>query len=216
MIHAYDEMYIDGAMIRMGDMLEYAVLDLNMDPDSFFKMFLDSSISRKFEIGNVSIVAGKSGPEIALMILDEIDHKEVYTEPTWREDRSDVFWAGWTMAYFQWYENKPFRVIWKDVPIRTLLKMYATYHEADLSKAVESMKRMMHRKESKSIFELRTLRGWTQTQLAEMAGMSISQLQRLEYGERKTDNMTLKSAIALANALGIEPEELLSKDESIY
>ena len=35
MIRAYDEMYIEGAMIRMGDMFEYVVLDLGYDIDYY-------------------------------------------------------------------------------------------------------------------------------------------------------------------------------------
>jgi hypothetical protein len=38
--------------------------------------------------------------------------------------------------------------------------------------------------------------------------MSISQLQRLEYGERKVENLPLKSALSLAKALRVEMEEL--------
>lgn len=37
----------------------------------------------------------------------------------------------------------------------------------------------------------------------------ISQLQRLEYGKRKIEHMSLKSALALAKALGVEVEELI-------
>ena len=213
MIHAYDKMYVKGAMIRMGDMFEYVALDLGIDIDIFFKMFLDSTASRKFEIGNVSIVAGKSGVEIAQLVLEEIDFRNDFIKPTWREDRSDYYWAGWVLAYFQWIKNMPFKNIWKYISIRNLLKIYPTYHEADISRAVMSMERAIKKPASKDIAELRIIRGWSQAQLAEMAHMSVSQLQRLEYGERKTDNLTLKTALALANALGVDVEELLESKE---
>ena len=47
-----------------------------------------------------------------------------------------------------------------------------------------------------------------QQELAGRAHMSISQLQRLEYGERKSWNLSLKAVLALANALGVNVEEL--------
>lgn len=50
MIHAYDEMYVEGAMIRMGDMLEYACLDCGYAPDGFWRMFLQSEVARRFDI----------------------------------------------------------------------------------------------------------------------------------------------------------------------
>ena len=38
--------------------------------------------------------------------------------------------------------------------------------------------------------------------------MSVSALQRIEYGERKVENLSLKTALALADALGVDVEEL--------
>jgi DNA-binding XRE family transcriptional regulator len=208
MIHAYDEMYVEGAMIRMGDMLEYACLDCGYNPDGFWRMFLQSEVSRRFEIGDISVVAGKSGPELAYMILSDIDHREEYTEPMWREDRSDLYWSGWVIAYYQWYTAQPFSVIWRSISIRMLQKMYYPLHEADISKALEVLSEMQKPVKKNSIRNLRLVRGITQQELADCAHMSISQLQRLEYGERKVENLSLKSALALANALGVAVEEL--------
>lgn len=55
---------------------------------------------------------------------------------------------------------------------------------------------------------MRKIKGLTQQELAERAHMSVSQLQRLEYGERKVENLSLKTDLALARALNIEVEEL--------
>ena len=55
---------------------------------------------------------------------------------------------------------------------------------------------------------LRLTRGMTQQELADEAHMTVSQLQRLEYGERKVENLSLKTALALAEALGVEVSEL--------
>lgn len=208
MIHAYDEMYVEGAMQRLGDMLEYACMDCGYDPDSFWKMFLDSGVARRFEIGDVSVIAGKSGPELAREILRDIDHRTECPEPAWREDRSDLYWSGWVLAYFQWYENLPFSEIWNSISIRMLQKMYPTLHEADISKAVDTMEGMMKKTRKNSVQNLRLVRGLTQKQLADRAHMTVSQLQRIEYGERKVENLSLKTAIALAKALGVDVEEL--------
>lgn len=208
MIHAYDEMYVEGAMQRLGDMLEYACLDCGYDPDSFWKMFLDSSMARRFEIGDVSVIAGKSGPELAREILYDIDHRLECPEPAWREDRSDLYWSGWVLAYFQWYENLPFSEIWNSISIRMLQKMYPTLHEADISKAVEIMEGMIKKARKSLVQDLRLVRGLTQQELADRAHMTVSQLQRIEYGERKVENLSLRTALALAKALGVNVEEL--------
>ena len=49
--------------------------------------------------------------------------------------------------------------------------------------------------------DLRIQYGLTQQELADKAHMTVSQLQRIEYGERKTENLSLKTALALAKAL---------------
>ena len=208
MIHAYDEKYLEGAMIRLGDMLEYACLDCGYDPDAFWNMFVQSGLARRFEIGDVSLVAGRSGPELAYMVLEKVDHRRDFPEPVWREERSDLYWSGWVMAYFQWAVNVPFEELQKDISIRMLRKMYPTFHEADISKAEEALRSMLKPYEKYSIRNLRTSRGMTQKELADRAGMTLSQLQRIEYGERKVENLSLKTAIALAKALGVRVEEL--------
>ena len=208
MTHAYDEMYVEGAMVRMGDMLEYACLDCDYDPDSFWSMFIRSGLARRFEIGDVSVVAGKSGPELAYMVLSKADHRRNFPKPKWREDRSDLYWCGWVLAYYQWDRDVTFSRIWDRISIRMLQKMYPALHEADITKAVDEMDALMKPGEKRSVHCLRLLRGLTQQELADKAHMTVSQLQRVEYGERKTENLSLKTALALAKALGVEVEEL--------
>lgn len=208
MTHAYDEMYVEGAMVRMGDMLEYACLDCDYDPDSFWSMFIRSGLARRFEIGDVSVVAGKSGPELAYMVLSKADHRRNFPKAKWREDRSDLYWCGWVLAYYQWDRDVTFSRIWDRISIRMLQKMYPVLHEADITKAVDEMDALMKPGEKRSVHCLRLLRGLTQQELADKAHMTVSQLQRVEYGERKTENLSLKTALALAKALGVEVEEL--------
>ncbi|MCH5342739.1 MAG: helix-turn-helix transcriptional regulator [Acetatifactor sp.] len=208
MIRAYDEMYVEGAMIRMGDMLEYACLDCGYDPDGFWKMFIHSGLSRRFEIGDVSVIAGKSGPELAYMVLYDVDHRRNFPKPAWREDRSDLYWSGWVLAYFQWHENLTFTEVWNSISIRMLRKMYPTLHEADIAKAVDAMAGMMKPVSKSTVKSLRLIRGLTQQELADRAHMTVSQLQRIEYEERKIENLSLKTAIALSKALGVGIEEL--------
>lgn len=52
-------------------------------------------------------------------------------------------------------------------------------------------------------------RGLTQKQLADLSGVNSRQIQRIESGSSKAENLTLKNALALAKALGIKPEDLI-------
>lgn len=59
------------------------------------------------------------------------------------------------------------------------------------------------------IYFLRKRGGLTQKSLAAEAGINLRQIQKLESGEIKPENITLKNAIALAAALGVEPKDLI-------
>ena len=60
-----------------------------------------------------------------------------------------------------------------------------------------------------AIRRLRDLHGLTQKSLASAAGINLRQIQKLESGEINPENLTLKNAIALASALGVEPKDLI-------
>lgn len=56
---------------------------------------------------------------------------------------------------------------------------------------------------------LRSVVGLTQQGLADKAGIHIRQVQKIEYGERKIANVSFRIGLALADALGVDPHELL-------
>ena len=49
----------------------------------------------------------------------------------------------------------------------------------------------------------------TQQQLADESGVNIRQIQRVESGASQAGNLTAKNLIAIADALGIDPHELI-------
>lgn len=51
--------------------------------------------------------------------------------------------------------------------------------------------------------------GLTQQQLADASGVNIRQIQRVELGEAEAGNLTAKNFLALADALNIDPRELI-------
>ena len=59
------------------------------------------------------------------------------------------------------------------------------------------------------ISHLRSERHMTQAQLAEKAGMHVQALAKLERGERPIANLRFSTALALADALQVDPHQLL-------
>ena len=49
----------------------------------------------------------------------------------------------------------------------------------------------------------------TQKKLSEISGVNLRQIQKIESGEIKIENISAKNFMALAEALNVEPKELL-------
>lgn len=61
------------------------------------------------------------------------------------------------------------------------------------------------------ISRLRIERHMTQAQLAEKAGMHVQALAKIERGERPISNLRFSTALALAEALQVDPHQLLTE-----
>lgn len=51
--------------------------------------------------------------------------------------------------------------------------------------------------------------GLTQQQLADISGVNVRQIRRVEIGEAEAGNLTAKNMLAIADALGVDPHALL-------
>lgn len=75
MIHAYDKSYLSNAQKNLAGMLDYLVNDLDNSLETAWKYFLTSEMAFRFENGDCSVIAGKSGVEIAYAVLEEAGKK---------------------------------------------------------------------------------------------------------------------------------------------
>lgn len=55
----------------------------------------------------------------------------------------------------------------------------------------------------------RRMAGLTQMELAEKSGVNSRQIQRIEIGESDAGNLTSRNLLALADALGVDPHDLM-------
>jgi DNA-binding Xre family transcriptional regulator len=210
MICAYDELYLPLAQRVMGDMLDFSVNTLRVAIGEFYKMFLVSGMAHQFEIGNPTYVAGKNGCEVARLVMDECGWRYPDAEDAMYLDKSQEYWIGWALAYYQWKSNRSFLEIAHSVPVESMYAMYPTLHEADLSLFVDVMDEKCREYADQS--RLRRFRSYamlSQRQLADASGVALRQIQLFEQGQRdikKTQGETLKR---LAQALHCDMDELL-------
>ena len=142
MIHAYDKVYLDKARTVFGRMLDFAVYDLEYDITEFFRLFIKSGVAERFESGDFSVIVGMSGVELAYEVLEQSGIELERIKPNYTVDRSEEFWAGWALAYYQWETSMSFAEIVRYVPIKDIITLYSPYHEMDIRQFVDKVNAM--------------------------------------------------------------------------
>lgn len=211
-MNAYDKIYLDDAMSNLAVMLDYGAGTYG-DPETFFNRFLVSDISKQFAMGNPRYLSGVSGIELAEIVVAETGGIPLYAEYK-TFGRSSSYWAGWALAYLQWYTGYTFEKIkeW-GVNIEFLLSLYPTHHEADISKLIETAAIRMDEFKKKSMNSLKRQRmsaGLTQQELAGRSGVKLRMIQAYEQNYQDISKAEVGSIIRLAKALSCSVEDLLS------
>lgn len=139
MRHAYDEMYLEKARIALGRMFDFAVNKWGYSVEDFLKLFISSGIAKRFENGDISLLVGKSGLEIAYEVSYEIYGKVETVDNNFVNGRSKEYWAGWVLAYYQWMYGISFSTIEEKISITDILVLYSPYHEMDIRQVVDKL-----------------------------------------------------------------------------
>ena len=212
MIHAYDQVYLDKARVVLGRMLDFAVYDLNYDITKFFNMFLDSGLAARFEKGDYAVIVGMSGVELAYQVLELTTGNTERIKPTYTVDRSEEYWAGWALAYYQWETALRFEEIVRHVPIAEIVKLYSPYHEMDIRQFCDKMdERYRASKPETNLKTLRTKLGMSQRELAEASGVPLRTIQQYEQRQKNINKAQGEYLIMLAQALCCEVPDLIEK-----
>lgn len=213
MTHAYEETYLEDAMNNLGDMFDYAINDCGINGDDFFSHFIISGVADAFERGNPKYVAGLSGPELASEVIFRTQKQRPATQPSEDSDKSPEYWAGWILAYYQWFTARRFTDIRKlGLTIERLLYLYPTLHEADVSKFVDVAEQIRLKNISAEINNLQRIRkasGMTQKKLAEQSGASLRMIQLYEQRQQDINMAQAITLSKMARVLGCDVEDLL-------
>ncbi len=212
MTHAYREIYLSNAQSVLGDAFDYAINTCQIPGDDFVRLFAASSISRRMENGEPSVLSGKSGIEIAIEVVLETTGKRLDTEPHESIARSAEYWIGWAVAYYQWYSSRRYGDIFKVLTFDSLQKMYYTLHEADITKFVDIAEEIVkeHFKDT-NLKRIRTVYGCTQAELAELSGASLRSIQMYEQRRKDINKASVETLYGIAKALGCTIEDLIER-----
>lgn len=208
MTHAYSQLYLSKSSRAVGNMLHDAVCEFGMNGDDFLKRFIQSDIAEEIESGNPKYIAGKSGLELFLEVMEKTTGEAQDAELVESYERSPVYWVGWMLTHYQWYSGRTFKSIIDTVPYNELLGLYETLHEADIEKSYEVLDVHFEKSESR----LKTVRkrcGLTQEELADESGVSINTIRSYERKGKDINKAQFDIVLRLAKTLKCDMIELL-------
>ena len=210
MTHAYSELYLSDAQLCLANAFDYAINDLKFSPELLTSVFVSSPYCRQFETGNPGVISGKSGVEMAADMFAHIRPDVKPPLPTFRENRTSEYWAGWSLAYYQWYTGRRFKDIFSAVPLPEVLRMYHVFHEMDITNFVESIDdRMNDYVRECRLKTIREARGLSQRELAEQSGVKLRMIQLYEQRANDINKARADTLYRLASSLGCGMEDLL-------
>lgn len=211
MIRAYDKIYLEDAMRNLAVALDYGAAACIGGIAEFYDRMLVGDVIPHFEKGNPKYLVGMSGIDLAKRIIEgtggsfeEFDYV--------LDDRSVEFWAGWVLAYLQWYTGMSFvSMTRKGLNIQMVMKMYPAFHEADVTKFVDSALRIMANSETgiSALKRQRKSAGYTQQELSERSGVSLRMIRAYEQNKQDISKAESAAVFNLASVLGCSPYTLL-------
>ena len=202
MIRAYNEQFLGTIMDKLAEMFELAVDVEGMDIDDFAQRFVNSRVCRAFEKADPVYVFGKSSNELLGLILGK-EPVDIATSSI----ATPEYWAGWVLAYAQWYLNRPYRDLIEALPCGKLLERYFPYHEMDVSDSVELFRERLPK--DCALKRLRRQLGLSQLELAALSGVPERTIRSYEQGSVDIAKAQAETLYALARILGCSIEDLI-------
>ena len=231
---AYDETYLSGAQKRLGALYDFAVFGLETDLTHVHAAFLASPLSQRFAAGDPAVVAGRSGEELALEILQQgaagastcgrmegetptADTRAMHgvsTASAWtpRDVATPEYWTGWALAFYQWASGYSFEAIDERIGIADIRSLYAPYHEMDVRQFCDRLDELCNQAHPQTNLQARRIAaGLSQSQLSRASGVPVRTLQQYEQRQKNINRARADYVDALARALACNASDLLER-----
>lgn len=210
MISAYDKNYLEKARTSLGRMLDFAVYDLKYDIADFFDRFIKSGMADKFGNGDTGTLVGKSGVELAYEVLERSGENARDIKPQFSANRSEEYWTGWALAYYQWKTSLPFAEIVKYVPIKEIKALYSPYHEMDIRHFADKMDELYKAAKPETNLKIYRQRvNLSQKELAEASEIPLRTVQHYEQRQKNINKAQAEYLVKLSKVLNCNVEDLL-------
>ena len=239
MTYAYDRICLDRAADTLGRMLDYSVYSLHYDVAAIIDLFISSGTAALFERGDIRIIAGMSGIELAYEVLEKSGIAYERMQPRYTKSFSPEYWCGHTLAHIQWETCLPFEHIVESFSVQGFISVYGSsrlsyldalpldINDADRSAELkdfgrrisdEAVSKFISATGNKSIpgkaddtplKKMRIKNGLSQSGLAKASGVPLRTIQQYEQRQKDLAKARAEYLIALARAMDCDPSRLI-------
>lgn len=201
---AYQQFYLSDAQQNLAVMFDYAIRSLRYEPNQFFLYFIQSGVAEKFGHANPKYIVGMSGIDLCEHVLQKIGSEVPITHEDFFVEQGAEFWLGWVLAYYQWYSGLRFSDFQEYGLVPSEILSRYILHEADISKFVTVANKIILANKMASpthLQKIRKSRGLSQSQLAELSGVSLRMIQLYEQRQNDINKAAGTVIESLARAL---------------
>ena len=207
-MHAYAETYLARAMKNLGEAFDYAINACGIGAGDFVARFKASGLAGEWEDGSARVLAGLSGIEVVREAYRLTGSERKWSEPKKTFELSAEYWAGWVLAYYQWWSARSFDEIFVKVSFDEVVGMYPVMHEASEARFVDRMEEEFAGSGSR-LKMWREGKGFSQSELERASGVKIRNIRLYEQHPESIAKAEFRTVKALAKALGCRTDDLV-------
>jgi len=242
MIRSYDEILLSRASDTLGRMLDHAAYSLHRDAASMMELFISCGLASLFENGDIRVIAGMSGIELAHETLERSGMASERAVPRHTISLSPEYWCGVALARAQWRSGLRFEQLLDFFPVSAFIADYAQKRVAfldalplDISDADRAEKIRAFGSQyaaeaaaaavsghgggtadaprDTSLKTIRMKNGLSQSQLANASGVPLRTIQQYEQRQKDINKARAEYIMMLSAALNCDPASLLEKKQ---
>ncbi len=206
MIHAYNDVYVNDAMITLAELFSYT--PDKRQADVLFQRFILSGIAYQFGKGNPRYI---NMPSQALFF--EIVGNSMPLVRSEGFGKTPQYWCGFVLAYYQWYTGMSFEQIGRRLQPSKIIDMYYPLHEASLEKFVDVANSIVLQKET-NLAKYRKNASLSQEKLALYSDVSYRSIQSYEQRQLNINMAPVYKLLKISRVLGCTIEDLLEVDDT--
>lgn len=210
MMKDFTSMYLDTIKENLGSLFSFAVVDLKNNPIDFYNFFSSSFLAKQIEILNPKYL-GESYYDWYLDLLSEFELNEIKKE--YSQVYKKEYWIGYTLAELQFISKYSFSKLNEYGINYKLLSSKYIYHEADSSKIMDELMNLIntHIKNSDTPLSVRRkLLGFSQSELADMSGVSLRMIQLYEQKQNDISKASVYTVKRLSDSLKCRIEDIIN------